>query len=252
VHLADETYLEPLAIGQREDCEHTAMKGNQFTARDQAYRFRNGETGFSAIALKSDDADADHVAFQKAGISAGRKLVFGRSFADDKGKKVQATFKLAFAADLRAPDMFAFTCQRVKMPGAIARATGHPNTVTGTHEVILSEVNPTDFQYFLQDVTGNRETHAHSLGMSIRMANAECDVMTPEGLALRFGVTRQDTSRGLRCEGIVFSCTDLDAVRHQADKSGIGLRERGGMVIADAAPGQGAFYAFRTINGDAS
>src|SRR6478735_9325969 len=63
VFLADKTYLEPLAVASREDCEAAALVGNVFIARDQAYRFRRGQDGFSAIVLSTNDAAGDHQRF---------------------------------------------------------------------------------------------------------------------------------------------------------------------------------------------
>lgn len=243
VFFADGTYLEPLGIAQREDCERTARGGNQFTLRDQTFRFRNGDNGFSALAMGSNDADGDHKAFVKAGISAGRKLVFGRTMTDPAGNKARATFKLSFARDLRSPDCFAFTCQRMNVPKVDRSALQtHANGVTGIREIIASESNPTDFHYFLQDICDNRETQAHSLGMSVAYANGDIDVMTPEGLTMRFGVDRSHRERGLRFEGIVFGCKAFSQLRSMAPD--IAWRECNGMMIADRADGQGAFFAF--------
>ncbi len=43
VFFRDDTYLEPLAVGSREDCLAAVRAGNVFVARDQAFRFRRGE-----------------------------------------------------------------------------------------------------------------------------------------------------------------------------------------------------------------
>lgn len=69
VFFSDNTYLEPLAIAQRETCETEARNGNVFVARDQAYRFRNGQDGFSALVMGTQDAGADHKEFVRSGIS---------------------------------------------------------------------------------------------------------------------------------------------------------------------------------------
>jgi len=244
VYFADGTHLEPLAIGQREDAERTAQKGNVFTARDQAYRFRNGEAGFSAVAFSPDTADTDHKAFRRDGISAGRKLVFGRTLTGSDGKKGKATFKNAFAADLRSPDSFFFTCERVGTPGIDRTALeDHANGATGIAEIIASEINPTDFQYFLQPVIDNRDTLAHSFGIEIAAANATVNVMTPEGLKANFGVGRPDRSRGLRLEGIVLRVADLDQFHKAVEAAGIVPRPHGRYLVVDHAPGQGAFLA---------
>ena len=54
--------------------------------------------------------------FVRAGFSAGNILEFSRPFADASGKSAVATFRLAFAADPEAPDIFVFTCQRLNVP----------------------------------------------------------------------------------------------------------------------------------------
>lgn len=247
VYFADDTYLEPLAIGQRETAELRAQKGNVFAARDQAWRFRNGDNGFSGLAFATETADADHKAFRAAGISAGRKLTFGRKMTAPDGTKGRATFKSAFAADLRAPDSFFLTCQRVTMPDIDSTALkNHANGVTGIGEIVASEVNPTDFQYFLHTVIGTRDTQALSFGAEFQADGALIDVMTPEGLEAHFGVERTDTTRGLRLEGIVLKVDDLDHFRAHLEAAGITPRAKGRYLIIDRAPGQGAFLAVDT------
>lgn len=246
VFFADGTYLEPLAIAQRETCEDTAMKGNVFTARDQAYRFRNGENGFSAIALGTADAQRDHKAFRKAGFSAGKKLAFSRKFVGADGKKGKAAFLLAFAADLRSPDAFFFTCERVQSPKVDRSGLQvHPNNVTGLIEVVMSEPNPTDFQYLLQEAVNNRDDEAHSFGMNIRAANASINVLTPEGLGVYFGSARKSADRGLRFEGLVLAVPSVERLKELLGEREIAFREMHGRVIVDAAAGQGCFLAFQ-------
>lgn len=245
VFFEDGTYLEPLGIAQREDCERTAQRGNQFTRRDQAYRFRNGDNGFSATVLRTDNATADHKRFRLQGISAGKKLLFGRTMTDATGQTARATFQLAFAADLRSPDSFFFTCERVNSPD-IDRSSlqTHANTVTGIAEIIGSEANPSDFQYLLQEVLQNRDTQAHSFGIEIAGADFTMNVMTPEGLRAHFGIERQVPTRGLRFEGIVFTVRDPDTLIATLDENGIASQRRGRYLVVDRAPGQGAFFAF--------
>ena len=245
VFFADGTYLEPLGIAQREDCERTAERGNTFTARDQAYRFRNGEDGFSGVALATDNAGADQKRFRRQGISAGRTLRFGRTMRDGAGNSGRASFCNAFAADLRSPDSFLFCCQRVRMPDLDRSSLqAHPNTVSGIAGIVASEANPADFQYFLQEVLDNRATQAHSFGIEIAMANAGMNVMTPEGLAVHFGIARQVPTRGLRFEGIVLKVRDPDALGKVLGGNDVQAQRKGRYLVVDRAPGQGAFLAF--------
>ncbi|MCB1428466.1 MAG: VOC family protein [Nitratireductor sp.] len=249
VFLADGTYLEPLAVGHRETCEAVALKGNVFVARDQAYRFRRGQNGFSAIAFGTADAAGDHKRFTKLGHSAGKLLKFGRIFEDAAGNRDKGEFRLAFAADLRAPDCFLFTCERLNVPKTDRSALEkHLNTVSGISEIAFCETNPTDFQYFLQEVVGQREVNAHSFGMEMRAANANLAVYSPDGMKAWFGSgSNCGHARGLRLKAVVFKAARLDAVRKQLQHSAIDWREHAGRVVIDPAPGQGAIYAFEEV-----
>lgn len=248
VFLSDGTYLEPLAIGHRETCEAAALSGNMFVLRDQAYRFRNGHDGFSAISLSSDDADADHELFRKSGIGGGDTLTFSRVFDDGKGNTGEASFKLAFAADLRSPDSFFFTCQRINAPKVDRSGLQrHANGVTGMVSIAISEENPSDFQYLLQDAIGNRETSAHSFGMDIHCSNVRVEVFNRAGMRAWFGVADGFDQRGLRLRAIVFAAPDLDLVRAGLSTNHVPFEEHEGRVIVRPAEGQGAIYAFEAV-----
>lgn len=259
VYLADGTYLEPLAIAQREECEAAAVKGNVFVARDQAWRFRNGEEGCSAVALSSDDARADRKFFQSRGWSAGKLLRFSRVFADSgdavagegagkdrkKSKKApKGKFAVAFAGDLRSPDCFFLACERVEMPqidrGGLLE---HPNTVTGLRRVVMSEPNASDFQYLLQDVLRQRKVTAHSFGIELAAANAVVSVKSPAGMRAWYGVDAP-ADRGLRVAAAVFGVADLEALKAELARNGVPARQQAGRLVVDAAPGQGIVFAF--------
>lgn len=243
VFLPDGTYLEPLGIAQRETCERAAIRGNAFIARDQAYRFRNFEDGFSAISFKTSNARVDHRDFVRNGISAGRMLRFKRRFVTENGAG-EAEFALAIAGDLRSPDMFAFTCQRVKWPDVdLGKLTRHPNGARSLREIVLCEVNPTDFQYFLQEVINQREQNAHSFGLELESANANISVLNPRGMAAWFGA-ESSAERGLRCRAVVFGVPDISRLTKILDDNGVAYRSIENRIIVDPAPGQGAILAF--------
>jgi hypothetical protein len=245
VFLADGTYLEPLAIGHRETCEKAAVKGNIFVARDQAFRFRNGEDGFSAIALTTSDAKSDKAAFRRIGMSAGQNLSFSRVFDDGKGKSGSASFELAFAADLRAPDAFMFSCLRKEQPPAIAsRVRRHANGVVGIASVVGSEQNPSDFQYFLEGVLSQRGASAHSFGLDMEAANSRIEIMNSDGMRAWFGLEEPLSERGLRFRAVIFVAKNLAVLRSHLTSRGISWREHMKRIVVDPAPGQGAIYAF--------
>lgn len=245
VFLADGTYMEPLGIAQRETCEREAARGNVFVARDQAYRFRNGDDGFSAIAFDTDDAGGVHKAFCREGISAGKILRFRRMFENASGARAEAAFAVAFAADLRAPDMFAFACQRVKLPDLDRRGlTRHANGTRSLREVVLSETNPTDFQYFLQEVANQRDQHAHSFGLDLEAANATVSVLNPDGMQAWFGAETPRDERGLKCRALVFGVRDLGKLTAFFDGKDVSYSKISNRIIVGPAPGQGVILAF--------
>ncbi len=245
VYFADGTFLEPLAIGQRETAEAATLGGNQFTARDAAFRFRRGQEGLSAIVMATGDAAADHKQFEKTGLSGGDILDFGRDFVMPDGEKARMDFRLAFAADLRSPDFFGFSCQRINVPKADrTKLIAHDNGVTAIRSVVLTEPNPTDFQYLFQELVNEREVEAHSFGMDIRSSNATVSVLTHDGFAMKFGEKLHGKERGLRGRAIVFAVRDLGAFDSALDKAGIARRSALGRTLVDPAPGQGVIFAF--------
>jgi hypothetical protein len=213
VFFADGTYLEPLGIAQREECEEAARSGNVFVARDQAYRFRRSDNGFSALVVGSKDAGADHDRFVELGMSGGDMLTFSRPMKLPDGSEVTPSFKLSFAADLRAPDFFGFAVERINVPAADRSAlTNHPNGVVGISEVILSEPNPTDFQYFIQELACNREVDANSFGMSVELDGATVTVFNKAGLETHLGIVDPSRERGLMGRAVVYRVPDLQAL----------------------------------------
>jgi hypothetical protein len=245
VFLADGAYLEPLAVSERETCEREAIAGNVFVARDQAYRFRCGDNGFSALAFESFDAEADQLLFERKGISAGRMLRFSRMFRDNAGNAAEARFATAFAADLRAPDMFLLASQRLAMPDiGDAFLRRHENGVVGITNVIATESNPADFQYFLQDVINQRDQNAHSFGLGIAAANANICALTPDGFRMWLGASQGGAERGLRLRGIIFAVAEIGETRKFLESNGIAALSVGARLIVEPAIGQGAYFGF--------
>ncbi|TCN18470.1 VOC family protein [Sinorhizobium americanum] len=244
VFFSDNTYLEPLAIASREECEAAALGGNAFVARDQAFRFRQGPEGLSAVVLGTPDAATDHIRYRSCGISGGEMLEFSRPIRLPDGREGLGSFRLAFAADLRAPDFFLFSCQRIRALPVDGALTDHENGVTGIAEVVLSEPNPTDFQYLLQEAVDEREVSAHSFGMDIQAGSVKLSVLNPAGMEAFYGRPVSATDRGLRGRAVVFRVADLEATRALFAQNDIEFAEMGGRLVVPEVPGQGVIFAF--------
>lgn len=244
VFLADKTYLEPLAVGDPKAVQDAIRAGNQFVARDNAFRFRNGQEGLSAIVMGTPDADADHAAFRAGGLSTGDQLSFSRVMKFPDGTEIEPSFKLSFASDLRAPDFFAFTCERVNMPPADRSALErHANGATGIAKIVLSENEPAAFINYLQAVTGGVAPNGAGGRTNVETANVPLEILDPTTLKTEFGVPRS-AERGLRGEAVVFRVADLAATERLLAGNGVKHMRSGGMVVVPREPGQGTLFAF--------
>lgn len=244
VFFADGTYIEPLGIAEREVCEAEAIAGNSFVAHDQAFRFRRGTPGFSGLAFVSDNASADRESFQRAGIADGEILEFRRLARSPDGSEVELGFRLAFARDRRAPDLLLFACEPIhRFKPDRSALTGHANGTTGVLRVVMSEPNPTDFQYLLQEIAGERSILADGFGFSIETGNAAIEIASPEALGLRYGATR-DAGRGLRIDGLVLRTADIAAVETHCERAGASARRFGERLVVRLDAESDAFLAF--------
>lgn len=247
VFFADDTYLEPLAIGSREDCLEAARTGNVFIARDQAFRFRRGE-GLSAIVVKTDDAAADDARYSGEGLSGGPVLEFSRLFRFPDGRTAEGSFRLAFAADLRAPDFFAFACERVNpFPADRGALLVHANGAAGLARIVLIEDNPSDFQYLLETVLNQRDVTAHSFGLSIETGNATVDVLTPVGFRAHYAQNHAVAERGLIGAAVVVAVTDLGVTEAWLAANGVEHQRIGARLVIAPEKGQGVTFAFEEL-----
>lgn len=245
VFFADKTYLEPLGIASAEESEASARQGNVFTARNQAFRFRCGEEGLSAVAFGSDDAGLDHQTFAGNGSSAGETLQFSRPMTMPDGSESIAGFKLAFAGDLRAPDLFLFTVERVNpLPADRGALETHANGVTGIAEVALCAPDAAAFAAFVSLAVAQSAVEKTSFGVNIAASNAKISLMTPEGLEAYFEIAGSPADRGLRGRAILFTVADLAVTEAHLAANGVTYTRKNNRILVKPAPGQGTLFAF--------
>ncbi len=245
VFLEDGTYLEPLAIGSDADSLASACAGNVFTARDRAFRFRHGPEGLEAVVFQTPDAEADHQAYEEAGFSAGRMLDFSRPFRTPDGAESVASFRLAFAADLRSPDFYAFTCQRINSPAADRAALmAHENGVTGLAGVTLCEPHPQDFTGFLGVVSLGGRPELIGDDLEMPAGDASLSVVTHSEFEARFGRKYCGHARGLRGRAVSFHVASLAETATLLRRNGVVHETIGKRLVVPEASGQGVLYSF--------
>ncbi|MBX5063386.1 VOC family protein [Rhizobium lentis] len=245
VFLADKTYLEPLGVASIEESDASALKGNVFTARNQAFRFRCGEEGLSAIVFATEDAARDHRKFASRGSSAGEMLEFSRPMKMPDGSESVGSFRLAFASDLRAPDFFLFTCQRINpLPADRGALEKHANGVTGIAEVALCAPEPAAFGAFVSLAAAQSAIEKTGFGVKIAASNARISLMTPEGLEAYFEIAVSAAERGLRGRAILFNVADLAVTEAHLAANGVTYTRKNNRILVKPAPGQGTLFAF--------
>ncbi|HEX8047816.1 VOC family protein [Rhizobium sp.] len=248
VFFSDKTYLEPLGVASQEQYETSIEEGNVFVARDQAYRFRVSEEGFSAIVLGTKDAAADDKRFQANALSAGRILNFERPMHMPDGSETVAGFRLAFAADLRSPDFYAFCAQRINpLPADRSALERHANGVSGIARVALSTPKPAAFRGFFEQVADGPKISEHSFGLTIETANARIEVLTPQGMEAFYDFPLPAGDPGLRARAILFKTRDLSVTSSHLAANGVTYTRKNNRILAKPAPGQGALFAFEEI-----
>lgn len=240
VYLADGTFLEPLAIANRARTQTAASEGNVFVTRDGAFRSRLGDEGFSALVFGTSDADEDHRDFVRAGVSAGRMLSFSRPFVDAAGHEDLASFKLAFAADPRAPDAFFFACERVNAPAVDRSALQrHQNAATRVKAIVLAAGEPAEFAAFLEQVVRALAV-VEGDGLALAAANGEVRVRRAAAMA-------SQPNPGLVLTGIVFGVKDLAPLRDILGKNGVEHDLGDAHISVAATAGQGAEFIFEEL-----
>lgn len=244
IMFANGTYLEPLAVGDREAMENAIVERNLFVRRQDAYRFRYGE-GFALLALKTSDARADHRAFCDLGYAQGEPFSFERVTTAPDGSETMIGVRLALAEDHRSPDCLLFVCEhlsadRVWTAGNIV----HANKVSGVTAVYLSEPNPADFQYYLEELTGQRDIRSSSSGIEADTGHGKVSILTPYALNALFDVPSEHHGRGLRLRGFSLAVPDIENFAVYLDGRKADYRRHGSRIIVDPAAGQGAFICF--------
>ncbi|WP_117191345.1 VOC family protein [Rhizobium terrae] len=244
VFFSDGTYLEPLAVANRRHATAAAKRGNVFTARDLAFRKARNRQGFSALAVATSDAAADHARFRLRGLSAGEVLEFSRGVTMPDGSETEASFKLAFAGDDRAPDFFLFSVQRVNpLPADRGELERHANMVTGLSEIVLSASTPSEFAPFVEHVL-LAKAEVEPAMLKLAAANARIRVMQDGDLESEFALAPAAAGEGLRGRAIVFKTTDLAVTEIVLAANDVAFIRREGRVLVSAAPGQGVMFGF--------
>ena len=244
IFFPDGTFMEPIAIADRDSYEAAKAGDNSFVRNDVAFRSGQGKTGFSHVVMSTDDATADDRLFRQAGYSGGAPVFFSREFASPGGDRHEVAFRLAFASASPEQEAFFFTCEQVRVAQVDRSALlTHANGARGLTKVVCVSPKPYEFDRFFGVFAGGEQT-AGSPGLEIALANGTVSVLTPETANDVFAFEVPDSGYVLRHIGVVLATGDLSLTQKQLQSRGVTYLTHKDRLIIPPAPGQKAYIAF--------
>lgn len=233
VYLADGTFFEPLAIGDRPLVDLSVKSGNNFVVSDKRFRDAAGEEGFSGLVFSTTDADADDLEFRDLGISGGGMVEFSRPAIDMSGRSDIASFVLAFAATPVAPDLHFFTCERRKAPKVDrSELERHDNGARVIVAITATSHDPEACAEFLAKAARSSVTDEDGT-MVVALNGAKIRVLSGKKTHLT---------------SVTFAVDEVEALKRMFSARAIGYEERNQRALTvPATAGQGADFIFEEI-----
>lgn len=246
------SYFEPLAIGAREVYDREADKGNGFLRRDRQYRQRNGENGFSLIALTSDDAAAERTKFQALGFDCGPIVSFCRNVEQPDGSNRQISINLFITASENSPDLALFSCQWLSDKVFDPSHKIHANGATGIAAIMLAGAKSDESVAYLGAITGQvpsgGENAAGFDNSVLPLANANILMMTDDEIKQAYGVdaisSEFSEASTPRAVAIDVTVSDIFYTAVVLRISGIASKQIGKRLVVAPSDGQGYILAF--------
>ena len=196
--------------------------------------FLKQQEGLSLLILESANAVADVADFRAAKIGVSDAMRFEREAKRPDGSTVKVGFSLAFARDPQAPQIGFAACQQ-HFPENFWNPAfqQHANTVSGVAGVVLVAENPSDHHIFLSAMSGVRDLHATSSGLTATTPRGDIKAMDPAAFRSHFGTAPPDVSAGARLAALRFRVRDRAALTAALAAGGItSASHMGSTVIA--------------------
>jgi catechol 2,3-dioxygenase-like lactoylglutathione lyase family enzyme len=214
--------------------------------------FLKQHEGLSLLILESRNAVADAVDFRAANIGVSDALRCEREAKRPDGSTVKVGFSLAFARDPQASQIGFAACQQ-HFPENFWNPAfqQHANTVSGVGGVVLVAENPSDHHIFLSALSGVRDLHATSSGVTAATPRGDIKVMDPAALRSHFGTAPPNGSAGARLAALRFRVRDRAALSAALAAGGIASSSYMGSTVIAPEHAMGATLVFEPEEGPA-
>ena len=207
--------------------------------------FLKQQEGLSLLILESANAVADVADFRAAKIGVSDAMRFEREAKRPDGSTVKVGFSLAFARDPQAPQIGFAACQQ-HFPENFWNPAfqQHANTVSGVAGVVLVAENPSDHHIFLSAMSGVRDLHATSSGVTATTPRGDIKAMDPAAFRIHFGTAPPDVSAGARLAALRFRVRDRAALTAALAAGGITSASHMGSTVIAPEHAMGASLVF--------
>ena len=207
--------------------------------------FLKQQEGLSLLILESANAVADVADFRAAKIGVSDAMRFEREAKRPDGSTVKVGFSLAFARDPQAPQIGFAACQQ-HFPENFWNPAfqQHANTVSGVAGVVLVAENPSDHHIFLSAMSGVRDLHATSSGVTASTPRGDIKAMDPAAFRSHFGTAPPDVSAGARLAALRFRVRDRAALTAALAAGGITSASHMGSTVIAPEHAMGASLVF--------
>ena len=186
--------------------------------------------GFAMLVLASEDARADKVTFDKAGIGGFRPFDFARTAKKPDGTEVEVSFSLAFARDPLAPHCGFFVCQQHRPENfwnPVMQA--HPNGATALAGVTIVASDPADHAEFLSAFTGIRAFSATSAGLRFETPRGVVECLSDAAFAFDFGLSA--IGEGPRLAAFTIAVANLAAFENRLKAEAMDYLKHGSALV---------------------
>lgn len=236
-------FIELIAIGEPELIRVGAPGTFSFGAFTRDFLAR--EEGLAMLVLEGKGAAEDADAFRAAGIGDFKTFNFERDGKRPDGSPVRVAFSLAFAADVKAPDVGYFTCQQHHPENFWNPAfQQHPNGATGIAGVMLVAENPEAHRHFLSAFSGVTEVKAGPGGIAVATPRSEIQIVKPSAYRSHTGIEPPDLARGARLAAMRFAAPNKVLLTTAFRNSGVTSAERNGNIVVPPTVAAGATLIF--------
>ncbi len=241
VFFSDDTFIEPLAIGDHENYQTALAAENSFLKGHRDFTTVSGLNGFSHLVVKSGNAKVDHIDYVNAGISGGGMVDFGRTFTKPDGTTGEVAFSLAFAKPQAQSDAAFFACEIVKaVPGGKGTLVNHANDAMRTKYAVLSANDPSEHEEFFRQFLG-AEPQSIANGVSFTTETSTIEIITLDVCAQEYGAAFESN---LCLQALVLQVADLATTRELLAQNNINFHNRQNRIIVPPALGQGGIIVF--------